>query len=108
MLKLELLLLREGGHYVAQCLEHDIAAQGKSIPEVKKAFEDTLAGFIAIDSDNGCSPLSKVPPAPAMYQTPRKLKNLMAQFELRLEPWPPRTVKVRKSPTPFSAELVLK
>lgn len=61
------LLLREGENWVAQCLQYDIAAQGKSIPEVKNAFARTFCGQIMVDLHHGVDPLASFREAPAEY-----------------------------------------
>ena len=65
--KLSVLLLREGEVWVAQCLDHDIAAQGRTIAEAKEAFARTFAGQVAVDLYNKVAPLKGFAPAPAMY-----------------------------------------
>lgn len=66
-LEIRVLVLREGDSYVAQCLEFDIAAQGKTIPEVNRAFELTLKGQVALDLQKGKRPFEGIPRAPERY-----------------------------------------
>ncbi|OLE51961.1 MAG: hypothetical protein AUG51_20425 [Acidobacteria bacterium 13_1_20CM_3_53_8] len=66
-LVVRVLFLREGDSYVAQCLEYDIAAQGKTMPEVKRAFELTLAGQMELDVRSGKQPFEGIPKAPDTY-----------------------------------------
>lgn len=66
-LVISILFLHEGDSYVAQCLEYDIAAQGKTMPEVKRAIELTLIGQITLDIHSGKRPFEGIPKAPAMY-----------------------------------------
>lgn len=61
------LFLREGGGWVAQCLEYDIAAQGQTIPATKAAFVRTFCGQVIVDLHHGEEPLATFPPAPAEY-----------------------------------------
>lgn len=58
-----LLLQQEDGLWAAQCIDHDIVAQGNSIGEAKRAFERTVVGQILFDFQNGRSPLAQFPPA---------------------------------------------
>lgn len=60
-----LLLQQEDGLWAAQCIDHDIVAQGSSIGEAKKAFERTVIGQIMFDFENNRPPLAAFPPAPA-------------------------------------------
>ena len=41
MRPINVLLFVEGNHYIAQCLEYDVGAQGKSIEEVSRHLEIT-------------------------------------------------------------------
>ncbi len=60
-------LLREGERWAAQCLEWDIAAQGKSIPKVMDALEQTFVGQVIVDLRAGKQPLEGIPQAPRFY-----------------------------------------
>ena len=64
---LRVIYLRETDYWVAQCLEHDIAAQGKTLSEVEDAFRKTLVGQIILDLRKGREPLEDIKPAPSMY-----------------------------------------
>lgn len=64
---ISILLCHEEVGWSAQCLEYDICAQGKTLPEVKAAFEKTFVGQIAVDVAKGIQPLSAIPQAPRMY-----------------------------------------
>jgi hypothetical protein len=65
--QVSLLLLREGEVWVAQGLEYDIVAQGKSLKEAIKAFERTCVGQIAIDVEHGNRPLDGIEQAPEQF-----------------------------------------
>lgn len=67
-LMVRVLVFREGNSYIAQCLEYDIAAQGKTVPEVKAAFERTIIGQIILDRRRGKKPLEGIPAAPEAYE----------------------------------------
>ncbi len=56
-----------GGAWVAQGLEHDIAAHGATVPEARVAFERTVGGYLRLDARMGRDPLSTLEPAPTMY-----------------------------------------
>ena len=53
--------------WVAQCLEYDIAAQGKTIKEAKIAFERTFVGQVVTDIFHQKKPLEGIPKAPSEY-----------------------------------------
>lgn len=61
-------LLRHEDHgWAAQCLEYDIAAQGKTLTEAKAAMEKAFVGQLVVDLINGTEPLSTVGKAPIEY-----------------------------------------
>lgn len=64
---LRVLLLKSNDVWVAQCLEHDIAAQGRSIEAAKASFEHVFLGHVKLDESAGREPLANVPPAPDFY-----------------------------------------
>lgn len=67
IIRISVLLLQEENYWVAQCLEYDIAAQGKSISEAKKSFEKTIIGQIVLDLKDNLKPLNSIKKAPQMY-----------------------------------------
>ena len=62
------LLLQEEGKWVAQCLEHDIAAQADTIKGVQQAFVKAFASQACVNIHHGKKPMEDVPPAPAVYR----------------------------------------
>jgi hypothetical protein len=62
---LRVLMIRHEGVWAAQCIDHDIVAQGKSLREAKAAFEQTIIGQILFDLKKGREPLASFPPAPS-------------------------------------------
>ena len=68
---LSILLRHEGSGeqagWVAQCLEYDIAAQGKTIPDAKKAFAKTFLGQALVDAEHKKKPFQGIQQAPKMY-----------------------------------------
>ena len=65
--KISVLLLKEDEMWVAQCLQYDIAAQGKTITDAKEAFCRTFAGQVCVDLYHDVEPLSGFLPAPREY-----------------------------------------
>lgn len=61
------LLLKEGDQWVAQCLEHDIAAQGKEIDDALTAFAVIWRAQLLEDVNDGREPFSTSGPAPEHY-----------------------------------------
>lgn len=60
-----LIVRQDDGLWAAQCIDHDIVAQGTSIKGAKQAFERTITGQILFDLENGRQPLATFPPAPS-------------------------------------------
>ena len=52
------------GVWVAQGLEHDIAAYGESIEQAKRAFERTVQGYFQLAAKYQQEPLASLQPAP--------------------------------------------
>lgn len=66
-LTLRILLFKEGAQWVAQCLEHDLAAQGPEIDDALDAFASILGAKIIADTNAGREPLIACKPAPDHY-----------------------------------------
>ncbi|HET6892734.1 MAG TPA: hypothetical protein VFH31_16640 [Pyrinomonadaceae bacterium] len=88
---IRVLFIREGEAWVAQCLEHDIASQGRTLQEAEATFGRTFVGQIMLDVRRGKEPLRGISPAPRMYW--RKFKE---GIELKVEP----TIPLPKSIPP--------
>lgn len=57
----------EGDYLIAQCLEYDIAAQGKTIEKLEQAFMHQFVGQMEVDLQHGVVPLKHFGPAPAEF-----------------------------------------
>ncbi|HEX2882222.1 MAG TPA: hypothetical protein VHO25_22030 [Polyangiaceae bacterium] len=66
-LKLTILLIKDGPVFVAQCLEHDIAAQGKTLDECKSRFMVAFSSQVVLDLSLGKKPLQDCGQAPYKY-----------------------------------------
>lgn len=66
-LMLSVLFISTSGMVVAQALQYDLAAQGRTYEEAKHAFEQTLIGQLLLDQQLGRAPLSTLTAAPARY-----------------------------------------
>jgi hypothetical protein len=53
--------------WIAQALEHDIAAYGPDIPAAKRAFVYTLSGYIKYAERHQQEPFATVDPAPDFF-----------------------------------------
>jgi hypothetical protein len=53
--------------WVAQALERDVAAHGKSIEQAKLAFERTIAGYLRLAAKHHQEPLAMLKPAPEPF-----------------------------------------
>lgn len=61
------LIFKDGDHMVAQCLEHDIAAQGRSHEEVRRSFEWTYIGHVVLAAKRKRAPFADLPKAPEIF-----------------------------------------
>ena len=63
----QVLFMRQGKYWVAQGLEYDLAAQGRTKKETKRAFERTFTGRLILDRRRGRQPLEGLHPAPQKF-----------------------------------------
>lgn len=66
-LTLNVLLLKDGGAWSAQCLEHNIAAQGATTHEALSELARTIVGELALRHRKGVEGLADIPRAPDIY-----------------------------------------
>jgi len=77
MNKLHVLFVTDGNGYTAQCLQYDIAAQGDSIKDAKRAFEYAITaevGYLASINKT----LDDLPAAPQYYWDEFQQASLLA------------------------------
>ena len=53
--------------WMIQCLDHDIAAQGKTLEVAKNRWERAVIGQMIVDRVHGLEPLSSIQPAPGVF-----------------------------------------
>jgi hypothetical protein len=76
--RMSLLVLREGEFLVIQCLEYDVAAQGRSIDEVVIDVERAFLGQLVAYMEIGEDPYSKLGKAPEFYWEKWKKAEILA------------------------------
>ena len=64
---LNVLLMREGAYWVAQCLQFDIAVQGKTLAEAQYLFGQTIAARLLVGREMGIEALCTLPAAHPHY-----------------------------------------
>ena len=64
---LSVVLLQENDSWVAQALEYDITAQGKTIQKATDALERTVVGQLLVDITHGSQPFEGIEQAPKIY-----------------------------------------
>ena len=64
---LSVLLIKDHGVWAAQCLEHNIAAQGATTQEALLELSRTVAAEIALRAEKGMEGLAGIPRAPDLY-----------------------------------------
>ena len=80
------LLARESGLWIAQGLDHDIAAHGKTLAEAKIAFCHAVAGQVIVALHHGDEPLADFGPAPQWYWDMFRNAEKLARDEVIYEP----------------------
>jgi hypothetical protein len=66
MNQLNVLMIKDGDSWTAQCLQYDIAGQGSTIKEAQSAFEYALVVEVGYAAQNGRT-LDDLPTAPQCY-----------------------------------------
>lgn len=92
---------REPGNWVAQCLQYDIGAQAKNVPDLIYELQRSLVGHVAIAIDNGLEPFESLPAAPQEYWDMFK----QATVEVQTEEVPFRVPKAAPSVAPRCMKL---
>ena len=64
---MNVVLFREGNVWIAQGLEHNLVAQGRTLPEVKDAFARVFGAQVLVDLADNLVPLSTCGSAPQEY-----------------------------------------
>jgi len=64
---LRVLLIPHGDAWSAQCLNYDLAAQGRTLPEAHENLACLVRDQIAVDKKFGRKPFEGIPPAPSSY-----------------------------------------
>lgn len=64
--QLDVLFICDGGAWTAQCLQYDIAAQGETIKDARRAFEYALSVEAAYLAEQDLT-LDSLPAAPQCY-----------------------------------------
>ncbi len=64
---LRVVMFQEGDFWVAQCLEHDIGAQARSLDELQKRFELTIKAEATHTLEATGAPFHGIDPAPKYF-----------------------------------------
>lgn len=67
-IEVNVVAFQEGDLWVAQCVEYDIAAFAKSLPELPRAFERAVAANLCANADLGRRDLESVPVSPPHFK----------------------------------------
>jgi hypothetical protein len=62
-------VFQEGEWLCAQCLEYDLVAQAKSLPQLSRALQRLIAGHVAVSLRHKQQPFRDLPRAPEKYWT---------------------------------------
>jgi hypothetical protein len=65
---MRVIVFKDDGQWVAQCLEHDIGAQGPDVDTLMTRLEVVLDAECKASLDKGEEPFKGIDPAPARFQ----------------------------------------
>ncbi|MBI4270859.1 MAG: hypothetical protein HY615_11040 [Candidatus Rokubacteria bacterium] len=82
------ILFQEGERWSAQCLQYDIAAQAKTLPELRYEFERTMVGHLVVSKELGLEPFENLGSAPQRFW------DMYLKSDLRVEPEKPLPFRV--------------
>jgi hypothetical protein len=82
--QLSLLIFKEDDWWVAQCLEYDIAAQARTLPDVQYEIQRVLVGRIAMAERLKIDPFEGISAAPEVYSS--MVKNRKKAFKIEMKP----------------------
>lgn len=100
---IRVLIFKDGDYLVAQCLEHDVAAQGKSMKELMDSFCYSFFGHVQLAEEFGEVPLADLGEAPPVYWRMYDEAIKLANRQLKA----PCKVKKSKITAPQFAELAM-
>lgn len=78
-LSISAIVFQEGEWWSAQCLEYDIAAQARTLSDLRYELERVLSSHVLISLENGQRPFDGLKPAP------QKFWGMFAAAKLRIE-----------------------
>lgn len=87
-LALRIVVVRENDWWVAQGLEWDLAAQGRTVPEALSRLHKTVATQLCLCLENGVEPLSQAVEAPQVF---------FKAFDEGISMTPKRDMKIEES-----------
>ena len=67
MMRLDVLVTKEADWWVAQCLQYDVAAQAKTLADLRCAFERALLAHVIVSLEKKVEPFDSLPSAPRKY-----------------------------------------
>jgi hypothetical protein len=81
---LRVVAFHEGGMWVAQCLEHDLACQGDTLSELLHAIGRITDGYMAACKNEKIKPWEEILPAPPTYHEMFERAVFLRVWEQRL------------------------
>ena len=66
-MRLDVLVTKEADWWVAQCLQYDLAAQAKTLADLRYAFEHALVAHVIVSIEKKVEPFDSLPSAPRKY-----------------------------------------
>lgn len=94
---LRVVVFQEGDWLCAQCLDHDLAVQARTLEKLYDQLSRMIVGHIAVRREHGRRPFEDLQPAPKKYWD---------MFEHSRIPLPTQMFRVRNYPSNFPAPKV--
>jgi hypothetical protein len=94
--RLRFIVFQDGEWLCAQCVEFDLAAQGRTQPELYRVIDRLICSHIALREKLGLTPFKDLPAAPQKY------RDMFNRSKLKL---PPILIRPRGSGKGAPAEL---
>lgn len=64
---ISVIAFQEGDWWTAQCLEYDIAAQAKTLSDLRYEVDRVIMSHVAVSEELGQEPLAEIGPAPQKF-----------------------------------------
>ena len=92
-IQIRAVIFQETPFWCAQCVDHDVAVQAKTVDELIIALGDTLVAYVELALQEGREPFADLPKAPAKYLEMFKRAHEYAALTR------PKVIEIEDAPT---------